>query len=83
MDTSKLVKKLKKYLDLPKDKQQQKHEKFLKIVRKLQKKKSHIEIELAEQSKIDETSERYRELSQELKTVSRLIRKAKTHDLAD
>lgn len=83
MDTSKLVKKLKKYLDQPKDKQRKKHEKYLKIVSKLQKNKSRIETELAEQSKIDETSERYRELSQELKTVSRLIRKAKKHDLAD
>ena len=53
MDTNKLMKKLEGYLDLSKKKRKKKHDKLLKIIEKLEDKKSAIEAELIEQSKMD------------------------------
>ena len=76
MNTNKLKKKLEEFFDFPKKKQKKKHDKFLKIIEKLADKRSKIEIELAEEGRRDESSDRYHELSHELKVVSRLIQKA-------
>ncbi len=83
MDTGKLVKKLEAYFDLSKKKRRKKHDKLLKIIKKLEAKKAEIETELIEQSKLDETSARYQELRQEMKIVSRLVKKAKQQESAD
>jgi hypothetical protein len=77
MNTNKLKKKLEDFFDFPKKKQKEKHNKFLKIVKKLEGKKSKIEIEMAEEGQRHETSDRYHELSHELDVVTRLINKAK------
>ena len=58
-------------------KQEKKHNKLAKIIEKLEYKKSQLEIEVINESKSDETSASYHELSQELKVISRLIKKAK------
>ena len=83
MDTNELVEKLEAFFDLSKKKKKKKHEKLLKIVQKLEEQKSRLELEVVEESKRDDTSDRYRELSQELKVISKLIKKAKKQDLAE
>lgn len=81
MDTNELVEKLEALFDSSKKKKKKKHKKLLKIVQKLEHKKSRLELELVEESKKDETSDRYHDLSQELKVINKLIRKAKIQNL--
>ena len=83
MDTSELVDKLEDFFDLSKKKKKKKHQKLLKIINKLEDKKSSLELEVIEESKKNETSDRYHDLTQELKVVSKLIKKAKKQDLTD
>ena len=83
MDTNKLVGKLERFFDLSKKKQEKKHGKLLKIIEKLESKKSKLEVKLMEESKSDETSARYQDLSKELKVISELIKKAKKKALSD
>ena len=83
MDTNKLVGKLERFFDLSKKKQEKKHDKLLKIIEKLESKKSMLEVEVMEESKSDETSIRYQEMSKELKVISELIKKAKKKALSD
>ena len=83
MGTSKLISKLEKYFDLSKNKQQEKHDKLLKIIAKLENKKSRLEVEVMEESKTDDTSTRYHDLSKELIVLSELIKKAKKKALSD
>ena len=77
MDTNKLIGKLENFFDLSKNKQKDKRDKLLKIIDKLENKKSKIEVEVMEASKIDETSAMYHDLSKELMVISELIKKAK------
>ena len=83
MDTDKLVARLEDFFNLSKKKQRKKHDKLLKIIGKLEKKKSLLEIELAQQGKIDPRSERCHDLRQELQVISELVHKAKQQDRAD
>ena len=76
MNTSKLIKKVEEFFDFPKKKQKKKHDKFLKIINKLERKRSKIETELVEEERRDESSDRYQELSHEITVVARLIKKA-------
>ena len=82
MSTDKLTNKLEKFVGLSKKKQKKKHDKLLKIVKKLETKESELETEVMNESKIDMTSTRYHDLAQELKIVSNLIEKAKKQDLS-
>ena len=83
MDTNKLIGKLESFLDLSTKKQKDKHDKLLKIIQNLENKKVKLEIEVMEESKNDETSNRYLELSKELKVLSELVKKAKKKALSD
>ena len=83
MDTNEFVDKVEGFFDLSKKKKKKKHKKLLKIIKKLEAKRSDLELEVIEESKKDDTSSRYHELRQELKVVSKLIKKAKKQDLAD
>jgi len=83
MGTSKLIGKLEQFFDLSKNKQQEKHDKLLKIIAKLENKKSRLEVEVIEESKTDDTSTRYHDLSKELLVLSELIKKAKKKALSD
>ncbi|TNF89420.1 MAG: hypothetical protein JSU67_07555 [Gammaproteobacteria bacterium] len=83
MSTNKLLDKLEGFFDLSAKKQQKKHHKLLKIIRKLEQKKDALEAELIEAGKEDDTSSRYHELDTELKAISKLIKRAKKHDLHD
>jgi len=82
MGINKLLHKLDDFLDLSKQKQEKKHNKLLKIIKKLEAKKLELEQEVIDESKVDDTSDKYRELSKKLNVVSKLIRKAKKHDMA-
>lgn len=82
MGINKLWHKLDHFLDLSKQKQEKKHNKLLNIITKLEAKKLELEQEVIEESKVDDTSNKYLELSKKLNVVSNLIRKAKKHDLA-
>ena len=53
MDTNKLIGKLENFFDLSKNKQKDKRDKLLKIIDKLENKKSKLEVEVMEASKID------------------------------
>jgi hypothetical protein len=83
MDTSKLIAKLENFFDLSKNKQKDKHDKLLTIIAKLESKKVKLEAEMIEESKNDETSTRYHDLSKELQVLSELIKKGKKKALAD
>ncbi len=83
MDTNKLIGKLENFFDLSKNKQKDKHDKLLRIIEKLETKKVKLEIEVMEESKKDETSNRYLDLSKELKVLSELVKKAKKKALSD
>ena len=83
MDTAKLVEKLEEFFDLSKKKQRKKHDKLLKIIGKLEEKKSSLETELARQAEIDAAGERYHDLQQELQVIADLIHKAKQQGLDD
>jgi hypothetical protein len=83
MDTNKLVGKLERFFDLSKMKQKDKRNKLLKIIEKLESKKSRLEVEVMEESKNDETSTRYQDLLKELKVISGLIKKAKKKAQSD
>lgn len=82
MGINKLWHKLDDFLDLSKQKQEKKHKKLLKIITKLEAKKLELEQKVIDESKVDDTSDRYLELSKKLNVVSNLIRKAKKHDIA-
>ena len=82
MGINKLWHKLDKFLDLSKQKQEKKHNKLLNIIAKLEAKKLELEQEVIDESKVDDTSNKYLELSKKLNVVSNLIRKAKKHDMA-
>ena len=80
MDTAKLVGKLEEFFDLSKKKQRKKHDKLLKIIDKLNEKKSMLEIELTAEAGNDPQSQRYQDLEQELQVISELIDKARQQD---
>lgn len=76
MGTNKLLTKLDEFLDLPKKKQQKKRDKLIKIIRKLEEKKTGVMQELAKQSEVDETSDAYHDLQKELNIINKLLKKA-------
>jgi len=83
MSTTKLVEKLEKFFDLSIEKQHKKHEKLLKIINKLEEKKSRLEQKTRNEGASDATSSDYQDLERELQVISSLISKAKQMDLTD
>jgi len=83
MGTNKLVEKVEKFFDLSKEKQHKKHEKLLKIINKLEKKKSRLEQKVQQERASDAASSSYQDLERELQVISSLISKAKQKDLTD
>jgi len=77
MGTSKLTDKLDEFFNLSKSKQKKKHDKLLKIIQKLDEKKLSLEHKMIIESEIDETSEKFNEVKNEFKAVSKLLKKAK------
>ncbi len=83
MGTAKLIDKLEEYFDLSEKKQRQKHDKYLKVIRKLEKKKYKLEQKAKREKAIDARGSRYQDLMRELLVIARLISKAKQQDLGD
>jgi len=83
MDTAKLVEKLEKFFDLSKKKQLKKHDKYMEVIRKLEKKKFQLEQKAQKGRVNDATGRPNQALMRELQVISRLIDKAKQQDLAD
>ena len=83
MGTSKLIGKVDDFLDLSKNKQRKKHSKLLKIIAKLEKKKSSLHREARLEHEAHKSSDRYHDLTREMKVISELIKKAKKHDVSD
>ena len=83
MGTAKLVTKLEKFFDLSERKQREKHDKLLKLINKLEKKKSRLEHKAQKEKEIDASGRRYQDLERELLVISELINKARQKDLTD
>ena len=83
MRTNKLVDKLEKFFDLSKQKRRKKHDKYLKIVRQLEKRKSKLEQKLKREKAGDGSGRRYKDLMRELEVVTKLIDKANKQDPDD
>ena len=74
------MQKLDDYLDLSKKKQNEKRDKLLKIISKLEQKKVQLKTEMIIESEKDETSETFYNLKKERKVISKLLKKAKQHN---
>jgi hypothetical protein len=83
MGTSKLIEKLDDFFDLSKKKQRKKHNKLLKMIAKLEKKKTSLHREARLEHEAHKSSDRYHDLTREMKVISELIKKAKKHDVSD
>lgn len=77
MKIKKIMKKLDDYFDLSQKKQNEKRDKLLKIISKLEEKKAELKAEMAIESGIDETSEEFYNLKQKNEVISKLLKKAK------
>ena len=83
MGTAKLVQKLENFFDLSEGKQRKKHDKLLKIINKLEKKKLKLERKAQKEIEIDASGKRYQDLEREQLVISELISKARQKDLTD
>ena len=81
MGTNKLIEKLENFLSLSKKKQRKKHDKLLKIIRQLEKKRSKLEQKLKEETEVDANSSLCLDLKRELMVIEKLISKAQEKDL--
>ena len=81
MDTNELIEKLERFFDLSEGKQRKKHDKLMKIIHKLEKKKSRLEHKAQAEREIDATSSCYQDVERELQVISKLISKAKQKNL--
>ena len=82
MVTTKLVEKMEKFFDLSEKKQRRKHDKYLKIVLQLEKRKFKLE-QKVKKERADANSRRYKDLMRELQVLTKLISKAKQQELSD
>lgn len=83
MKIKKIMQKLDEYFDLSKKKQNEKHDKLLKIINNLEQKKSELKAERVLESERDDTSEEFHNLQKEIKVISKLLKKAKQHNAPD
>ncbi len=80
MRIKKIMQKLDDYFSLSTIKQNEKHDKLLKIINNLEQKKSELKAEMMLESEKDNTSEEFYKLQKKLKVVSKLLKKAKQHN---
>ncbi len=81
MNIKESMQKLDEYFDLSKKKQNEKHDKLLKIINNLEQKKSELKAVMIIESEKDETSEEFYNLKKELKVISKLLKKARQHNV--
>ena len=80
MNIKESMQKLDEYFDLSKKKQNEKHDKLVKIINNLEQKKSELKAVMIIESEKDETSEAFYNLKKELKVISKLLKKARQHN---
>ena len=80
MNIKESMQKLDEYFDLSKKKQNEKHDKLLKIINNLEQKKSELKAMMIIESEKDETSEEFYNLKKELQVISKLLKKARQHN---
>lgn len=80
MNIKESMQKLDEYFDLSKKKQNEKHDKLLKIINNLEQKKSELKAVMIIESEKDDTSEEFYNLKKELKVISKLLKKARQHN---
>ncbi len=80
MRIKKIMQKLDDYFSLSTIKQNEKHDKLLKIINNLEQKKAELKPEMMLESEKDNTSEEFYKLQKKLKVVSKLLKKAKQHN---
>ena len=80
MQIKKIMQKLDDYFSLSTIKQNEKHDKILKIINNLEQKKSELKAEMMLESEKDNTSEEFYKLQKKLKVVSKLLKKAKQNN---
>ena len=80
MNIRESMQKLDEYFDLSKKKQNEKHDKLLKIINNLEQKKSELKAVMIIESEKDETSEEFYNLKKELQVISKLLKKARQHN---
>ncbi len=74
------MQKLDDYFSLSTIKQNEKHDKLLKIINNLEQKKAELKPEMILESEKDNTSEEFYKLQKKLKVVSKLLKKAKQNN---
>jgi len=80
MNIKESMQKLDDYFNLSKKKQNEKHDKLLKIINNLEQKKAELKAVMIIESEKDETSEEFYNLTKELKVISKLLKKARQHN---
>ena len=80
MNIKESMQKLDDYFNLSKKKQNEKHDKLLKIINNLEQKKAELKAVMIIESEKDETSEEFYNLKKELKVISKLLKKARQHN---
>ncbi len=80
MNIKESMQKLDDYFNLSKKKQNEKHDKLLKIINNLEQKKSELKAVMIIESEKDETSEEFYNLKKELKVISKLLKKARQNN---
>ncbi len=77
MNIKKIMDKLDGYFDLSTKKQNEKHDKLIKIINKLEDKKTELKAVMVLESVDDDTTEKFHDLEKELKVITKLLKKAK------
>ncbi len=80
MRIKKIMQKLDDYFSMSTIKQNEKHDKLLKIINNLEQKKAELKPEMILESEKDNTSEEFYKLQKKLKVVSKLLKKAKQNN---
>jgi len=83
MNLNSLIDKLEGFFDLSEKKQRKKHDNLLRIINKLENKKSRLKQEIQKESAKNKSGDVPRKLCREFKVVTKLLKKAKKHDEQD
>jgi len=83
MNIDKVMNKLDDFFNQSASKQRKKHDKLLEIIEKLERKKAKLKAEMIIESEKDETSEAFHDMDKELKVISKLLKKARQHNVPE
>ena len=83
MNIDKVMNKLDDFFNQSASKQRKKHDKLLEIIEKLERKKAKLKAEMIIESEKDETSEAFHDMDKELKVISKLLKKARQHNVSE